>query len=399
MSESGWRWFAVSILFLSSALNYLDRSLLSALMPTLRTEFQISNEQLGYIVSAFSITYAIMSPVMGWLIDRIGLRYGASMVVGLWSAVGIGTGFAGTLGALMVCRALLGVTESGGIPVTAKGTGVYLEPQDRALGSAVSQFGITLGTMAAPILTELVSPRWGWRAAFVIAGLLGFLWIPLWLLVSKNIQGASVASDPPRVAAGVMLRHPGFLALIAANILAMTVYSLWLTWLTLFLATRYGLTQTEANLRYAWIPPIFATLGGLFGGWLAQRLIRAGGSYLKTRLRIATVASVFVLVTGLAPYAASPALAVVAVCISLFATVCLSVNYYSIPLDLFGAQRAAFAVSFLTGAFGLMQVFLSPQIGRWSDTQGWEPVCLAVATLPLLSVLLLRVAFRGRYAA
>jgi hypothetical protein len=70
------------------------------------------------------------------------------------------------------------------------------------------------------------------------------------------------------------------------------------------------------------------------------------------------------------------------------------VNYYSIPLDLFGAGRAAFAVSFLTGVFGLMQVFLSPQIGRWSDTAGWQPVCLTVAALPLLSALLLKAVFR-----
>jgi hypothetical protein len=70
------------------------------------------------------------------------------------------------------------------------------------------------------------------------------------------------------------------------------------------------------------------------------------------------------------------------------------VNYYSIPLDLFGANRAAFAVSFLTGIFGLMNVFLSPQIGRWSDTVGWQPVCIFVALLPLASALLLRMVFR-----
>ncbi|HYO82848.1 MAG TPA: MFS transporter [Bryobacteraceae bacterium] len=396
MTERSWRWFAIAVLILSSALNYLDRSLLSVLMPTLRVEYQIGNEELGYIVSAFSITYALMSPVMGLLVDRIGLRYGASAVVALWSAVGIGTGFAGTLVALMICRALLGAAESGGIPVTAKGAAVYLEPEDRALGSAVSQFGITLGTMAAPILTEYVSPRFGWRSAFVIAGALGFVWIPLWLAISKRVPVARVHSDPPRISAATMLRDRGFQALIAANILAMTVYSLWLTWLTLFLATRYRLTQTEANLQYAWIPPIFASLGGLFGGWLSQRLIRGGGALVATRLRIATVASLFALFTGVAPYAPSPALAVAAVCVSLFALVCLSVNYYSIPLDLFGAERAAFGVSFLTGAFGLMTVFLAPQIGRWSERRGWEPVCVAVAALPLISVLMLRVAFRGR---
>jgi hypothetical protein len=78
----------------------------------------------------------------------------------------------------------------------------------------------------------------------------------------------------------------------------------------------------------------------------------------------------------------------------MFAVTSLSVNYYAIPLDLFGAHRAAFAISFLTSFYGLMNVFLSPQIGRWTDEVGWVPVCVAVALLPLLSVVILKSAFR-----
>jgi ACS family hexuronate transporter-like MFS transporter len=296
----------------------------------------------------------------------------------------------------MLCRALLGLAESGGIPVTGKGSAVYLEPHDRALGSAVSQIGLTIGTMAAPIMTEFLSSRYGWRSAFVVSGLLGFLWIPVWVLTASRIKPAEVKSDPVNVPVKAILSDRRFIALIAANVLAMTVYSLWTNWTTWFLVTGYGLSQAEANLRFAWIPPIFATLGGLFGGWLAHRLIQDGGEVIPTRLRISLVSSLFVLITAAAPVAGGPELAIASVCLSLFATTCLSVNYYSIPLDLFGAGRAAFAVSFLTGVFGLMQVFLSPQIGRWSDTVGWRPVCFAVATLPLFSALLLKTAFSQR---
>jgi ACS family hexuronate transporter-like MFS transporter len=333
---------------------------------------------------------------MGLLVDRVGLKWGASLVVGLWSAVGIGTGLAGSFAALIFCRALLGLAESGGIPVTGKGFAVYLEPHDRAMGAAVSQIGLTVGTMAAPVLTEYLSARYGWRSAFVVSGVLGFLWIPVWLLTARRVRPAQVSSDPATVRLGAILQDRRFLALIAANVLAMTVYSLWTNWTTWFLVTGYGLTQAEANLRFAWIPPVFATLGGLFGGWAAQRLIRAGAEIIPARIRISLVSSLFVLVTAAAPAAGGPALAISMVCLSLFATTSLSVNYYSIPLDLFGAGRAAFAVSFLTGLFGLMQVFLSPQIGRWSDTVGWQPVCFAVAALPLVSALLLKAVFRSR---
>jgi ACS family hexuronate transporter-like MFS transporter len=331
---------------------------------------------------------------MGLLIDRAGLRSGVSVVVGLWSLAGAGTGFAISYGHLLAFRAMLGFAESGGIPATAKGAAVYLEPQDRALGSAITQFGLTLGTMAAPILTEFFSARWGWRSAFVACGVLGFAWIPVWLITASRVPPASVKADPVKVPFGSILRDRRYQVLVAANALAMTVYSLWFGWTTLFLVNVYGLTQSEANLRYAWIPAIFATLGGLCGGWIAQRLIRAGGDVIPARLRIALISSVFAVMTAAAPVAGSPGLAILCVCISLFALVCLSVNYYSIPLDLFGADRAAFAVSFLTGMFGLTNVFLSPQIGRWSDTVGWQPVCFFVALLPLVSALALRVVFR-----
>ena len=394
MTERQLRWVALSVLFLSSGLNYLDRMVLSALMPTLRQEFRISGENLGHLLAAFYLPYAFASPLMGLLIDRIGLRWGASLVVALWSAVGIGTGFVTGFASLLVARAMLGLAESGGIPATAKGAAVYLEPRDRALGSAVSQIGLTLGTVAAPLLTEFFSVRYGWRSAFVAAGTIGFVWIPVWLFASLRIRPVRVASDPVRVPYGDMLRDKRYLALLLANVLSMAVYGLWTSWVTYFLVTRYSISQADANLHYAWIPPIFATLGGLFGGWLAQGMISRGRHVIDTRLRIAGGASVFVLATALAPVSGTPLLATAAICLSLFSVTCLSVNYYSIPLDLFGADRAAFGVSFLTGVFGLMLFVLSPQIGRWSDQAGWQPVCTAVAVLPFVSVLVLRAAFR-----
>jgi hypothetical protein len=190
-----------------------------------------------------------------------------------------------------------------------------------------------------------------------------------------------------------MLSDRRFLALIGANFLAMTIYSLWTTWTTLFLVSRYGLTREQANLSFAWIPPWFFGAGALLGGWLALRLIRGGLAALRARVRIATVAAVFAMMTGLASAAPGPGWATAAICISVAAVSCLSVNYYSIPVDLFGPGRAAFGVSMLTAVYGLMQTFLSPLIGKWSEQLGWQPVCTAIAVLPLASVFVLRGAF------
>jgi hypothetical protein len=101
-----------------------------------------------------------------------------------------------------------------------------------------------------------------------------------------------------------------------------------------------------------------------------------------------------VLATAAAPLMPTPGLATAAICLSFFSVTCLSVNYYSIPLDIFGAERAAFGVSALTGAFGLMQFFLSPVIGGWADRFGWQPMCALVAICPLLSYFVLRASLK-----
>jgi MFS transporter, ACS family, hexuronate transporter len=191
-----------------------------------------------------------------------------------------------------------------------------------------------------------------------------------------------------------ILRDRRLITLVVANILAMTVYSLWTNWTTVFLVSAHGVSREQANLRFAWIPPIFATAGGLFGGWLAHRMIRGGTDVVSARLRIATIAGACALATALASVAPGAGWATAAICISNAAILCLSVNYYALPLDMFGATRAAFAVSMLTGVYGLMQTLISPLIARWSEKLGWQPVCFGVAALPLISALLLKTAFR-----
>jgi MFS transporter, ACS family, hexuronate transporter len=391
------RWLAVVVLVLSSALNYLDRMVLAALMPTIQIEFALTREQIGSVVSAFSVVYALSSPLMGHLLDRIGLRKGAAIIVALWSAVGMATGFAGTFIALLLCRSLLGFAEAGGVPTTGKGFAMYLHPEDRATGAALSQVGLTIGSMGAPLITEWMSSLYGWRSAFIVSGALGIVWIPVWLSVAKRAPALPEERQSRGGRVREMLRDRRYLSLILANILAMTIYSLWTNWTTVFLVSSYGLSRQDANLTYAWIPPIFATLGGLLGAWLANRAIRGGAEVTTARLRISAGAAVLALATALAPMAPSPSVAVAAICLSFFAVTCLSVNYYALPLDMFGSVSAGFAISLLTGVFGLMQAFLSPIIGGSSEKYGWQPVCLAIAALPLASAFLLQWSFAKRW--
>jgi len=118
--------------------------------------------------------------------------------------------------------------------------------------------------------------------------------------------------------------------------------------------------------------------------------MKMGGNVADSRRRAALLGAIAVAAaTALAPFAGSPLLAALCIGISYSCTTMMSVNLYALPLDLFGVERAAFGAASLTGAYGLMQTVISPAIGYVVDRQGFAPVCMAVAMLPLLGVGLL----------
>jgi ACS family hexuronate transporter-like MFS transporter len=161
-------------------------------------------------------------------------------------------------------------------------------------------------------------------------------------------------------------------------------------WTTIYFVRVFGMSQNDANRQLAWIPSLAASAGGLFGGWLALRWIGRGTELIAARLRVILLASLALLSTAALPWAPGPLAATALICFSYFACVAASVNLYALPLDLFGAGRAAFAVSTLTGAYGLMQVFFSPLTGALIDRHGFPPVCLLVSVLPLVSWAVIR---------
>ena len=175
-----YRWVVLAVFVLSTAINILDRATLSALAPLLKQEFALTNAQYAWITSAFNFTYAASAPMAGMLIDTLGLNRVISVAVGLWSLAGIATGFTRGLGGLVGCRAVLGVAEAAGIPAAGKAIHKYLLPGERALGNAVNQAGVSLGSVVAPLLATWIALHSGWRNAFLVTGALGLLWIPLW---------------------------------------------------------------------------------------------------------------------------------------------------------------------------------------------------------------------------
>ncbi len=133
------RWIAVSVFALASAWNYLDRLTLSAAAPRIMAEFHLNNREYGWLISAFSLSYAFASPAVGcWYLDRLGLETGIVWAVGLWSLATAFCGWSRSLGQLIGARVFLGIWESAGIPAAGKLNAIYLEPRNRAVGAAMT---------------------------------------------------------------------------------------------------------------------------------------------------------------------------------------------------------------------------------------------------------------------
>lgn len=380
------RWAAIGVMVFASALNYLDRQLLAAVGPTIISEFHLTSRQFGLIISVFSIVYACAAPLAGFLIDRIGLIRGMCLSVGAWSLAGLSTGFSTSFAGLLGTRAALGIAEAAAQPGNGKANATYLRPHELALGTAFSQLGLSLGLLAAPLVVAFFSPRWGWRSAFMFSGALGFVWIPIWIWVSRHAPKNPASTQRSQASVLDLLGDRRLWGLVIGNMLIMSLYSLWTNWTTLYFVKARGLTQNEANQDFAWIPPVFATLGAFAGGALAFRLIRAGATVRDARIRICWIGCLLSLVTAAIPWMPTPILAAAAISISFFSVMAISTNVYAMPIDFFGMERAALGVAAVTSAYGLMQTFASPLIGEIVDRVGFTTVCVTFSMLPLLGV-------------
>lgn len=390
------RWIAVTVFVFSAVLNYLDRQVLATMVtiwqsrPDLpRPDFPFTDTDFGKLLAAFSLAYAISAPFMGWFLDRAGLNVGISLSVCVWALASFGTGFVHGLNELLLCRALLGIAEASGVSAVGKMVGMYLRPEERAVGSAMGQLGLSLGAGLAPQFAVFFAYQYSWRWAFYSAGLLSLLWIPVWLFTSRRIPPATaVGTGPGHGHSFGLIRDPKLWAMVAANAISMTVYSLWTNWSPRYLVLVHKLDPAAAK-NYSWMVPIAGYVGAMVGGSISWRLIQRGYVPFEARKRVCLISAWALLITTLIPLMPTPALATFGMCLSFFLIAAWSTNLYTMPVDLYGAAHAGFGVSALVFAYGAMQAVISEPLGEVIKTRGFQPVCLVFGVLPLIAYALL----------
>jgi MFS transporter, ACS family, hexuronate transporter len=174
------RWWIAGMLFLSTVVNYIDRQTLSLLAPFLKLEYHWTNADYANILIGFRVAYSLGQTILGRMVDRVGTRRGLSITVLLYSIIASATSLARGLFSFVTFRTLLGTAESANWPGATKAVSEWFPKRERALATAFFDSGSSIGGAISPFLVLGIYFRWGWRLAFIVPGLLGFIWLILW---------------------------------------------------------------------------------------------------------------------------------------------------------------------------------------------------------------------------
>src|SRR5262245_28620008 len=201
------RWIPAGAMMLVSLISYIDRNTLALLIPTIMREANLSAEQYGFIVSAFSIAYMIGSPLWGGLLDRLGLRLGMMLAVAFWTAASMSHAAAAGFLSFAIARTALGFGEGATFPAGLRAVMQTLPPDRRARGIGLAYSGGSLGAIVTPIVVTPIFAIWGWRPAFLFTGGIGAAWLLLWLVVSRRPEIRDYPAGRGAVRSAEALRH------------------------------------------------------------------------------------------------------------------------------------------------------------------------------------------------
>jgi ACS family hexuronate transporter-like MFS transporter len=331
----------VALLLGETTINYIDRQVVSVLAPTLRAEFNLSNGQYAAIVNAFLATYAVAYIFAGWALDRLGVGRGLTLSVIWWSAANMLTGFAKGAVGLGFFRGVLAIGEAGAWPAFAKAISMWVPLEARTLAIGVCNSGSSLGAVVAPPLVAWITLRFGWRAAFVATGVIGFLWVAAFLWFRATHPEMEEAG--PRTASVRWIKLLGYRqtwAVFFCRFFADPLWYFFVFWIPEFLARQRGLDLAAIG-AVAWIPFLAAGIGNLTGGYLTLRLERSGWSVNRTRKTLMAIGTIVSPIGILAVYAHSLFWTVALISISVFFWIFWSISVHSLAGDYFPPRAVA----------------------------------------------------------
>ena len=398
-----YRWRIAILLCLITTINYIDRQALTVAAPLLMEEFSITASQYGLITSGFLFAYGLGQLICGPIIDRLGSKRSFALAVIAWSIAGMLHAFGRGFVSFFVFRMLLGLTEAANFPAATKAIAEWFPPSERSLAVGIFTMGPGLGAIIAPPLIAVIILNYGWQAAFVIPGAIGFLWLILWQrwfylprdhpnlpaaereLIERESTNTQPAPQRPWYWA---LRYREVWGLMLSRFVSDGAFYFFVFWLPLYLSQERGFDLQEIAM-FAWIPFVAVDIGGLTGGYIGKKLIDNGISIDRSRKYVIWIGALLVLAALPAGTTESAGVALGLIAIAMFAIQFKASSMFTLPADLFPSRDVG-TIWGMYGAVGSFGGMAFSMIAGWTiDNYSWAPLFVAVACMHIVSAVLI----------
>lgn len=385
--KSNLRWWLLSLAFFATAINYLDRQTLSVMAPVLLARFHISAIEYGRIIFAFMLAYTIMNGVSGRVLEYLGTRLGYSLCIAFWSGAELLHIFTRGALSLGVFRLLLGAGEAGNYPAGVRLIAEWFPPEERSHASGIFNSGAAVGAILAPPTLACIATSFGWRVAFAAVGLLGFMWLIVWLAAfpkRPDMKGSPAAEMVPTKA---LLRSRYLWQFTLSKFFSDPVWYFYTFWFPQYLKVAHGFSLSQIG-KTAWIPFATATIGNLTGGLFFQLLYHGGLSLTKAR-RAAIVACSALMVTAIAVASIrGPALCIAVISVATFGYSAALANLLAVPGDVFPKDAVASIWGFASVGSGLGGMLFSLATGWIVQRYSFQSAFVLFGILPIISAAL-----------
>jgi ACS family hexuronate transporter-like MFS transporter len=396
------RWWIGGLLFASTVINYIDRQTLNVLAPYLKAEYHWTNSDFARIVIAFRTSYAVVQLIGGRLVDVLGTRRGLGLAVAWYSVMAMLTSSANSLGTFCAFRFLLGAGEAANWPGATKAVSEWFPAKERGIAVALFDSGSAIGGAVAPALVVWLYHTFGtWRPAFLITGVLGFLWLAVWMatyhrpeehpsisdseraLILKTRAGADEMQSLKRAPISTLVRYRQTWGIVLARAILDPYWFLVADWFALFLVSR-GF-RLEDTLVGFWIPFVCADVGNFVGGGMSSYFIHRGWSVGAARRIIFLLCGPLMLLLIPAVYTTRLWLLIAEFSLATLGYAACATIFLTLPSDLFESGSVA-TVSGLSGMVtGIVTIAATYTIGAVTDKYSFAPILIGASAAPVLA--------------
>jgi MFS transporter, ACS family, hexuronate transporter len=389
------RWAILAMLFAATVLNYVDRQTLSILASHVQRDLGIDNAGYAHIVQYFLIAYAVSYLGAGWITDKLGAKLTLTLFLGWWSLANMATGWVRNASQLGFARMMLGLGEPGVYTAGPKAVAEHFPPAERGFAIGVYTAGAMIGATIAPPLIAWLALQYGWRAAFVITGAAGFVWLAVWLVVYRSPDGAEPARTKEPIRWGPILRDRSVWGLAITRLIADPVWYFYLFWFPKYLTDERGMGLIQVA-SLAWIVYLAADIGSVGGGYFSGRLIRSGVAPPRSRLIAMGCAA------GLAPVgmliathlSIAPTLAIGA--LVAFAHLVFQINMGALVVDLYPMRNVATVFGLIAAGSALGGFASTHLVGQIASTGSYDEIFLLMGLLHPVAWLVAWSSLKGR---